>query len=119
MMVCVGSRRPNPHSAASSGTQNAEIHLWNNHKVCVGSRRPNPHSAASSGTQNAEIHLWNNHKVCDPSGRRKPPRKAKEKTPSRNIAEMMKLNARDAREEQIANQIIDGFDRLVFQRLGR
>ncbi|KAJ0130141.1 Hat family dimerization protein [Fusarium oxysporum f. sp. albedinis] len=86
--------------------------------VCVGSRRPNPHSAASSGTQNAEIHLWNNHKVCDPSGRRKPPRKAKEKTPSRNIAEMMKLNARDAREEQIANQIIDGFDRLVFQRLG-
>ncbi|RKK13962.1 hypothetical protein BFJ67_g18018 [Fusarium oxysporum f. sp. cepae] len=87
-------------------------------KVCVDSRRPNPHSAASSGTQNAEIHLWNDHKVCDPSGRRKPPSKAKEKTPSRNIAEMMKLNTRDAREQQIANQIIGRFDRLVFQRLG-
>ncbi|EXL65132.1 hypothetical protein FOPG_18632 [Fusarium oxysporum f. sp. conglutinans race 2 54008] len=59
--------------------------------------KPNPHSAASSGTQNAEIHLWNDQKVCDPSGRRKPPSKAKEKTPSRNIAEMMKLNTRDAR----------------------
>ncbi|OBS17487.1 hypothetical protein FPOA_26474 [Fusarium poae] len=86
-------------------------------KVCVDSRRPNPHSAASSGTQNAEIHLWNDHKVCDPSGRRKPPSKAKEKTPSRNIAEMMKLNTRDAREQQIANQIIGRFDRLDFQRL--
>ncbi|KAG7418723.1 hypothetical protein Forpi1262_v016416 [Fusarium oxysporum f. sp. raphani] len=86
-------------------------------KVCVNSRRPNPHSAASSGTQNAEIHLWNDHKVCDPSGRRKPPSKAKEKTPSRNIAEMMKLNTRDAREQQIANQIIGRFDRLDFQRL--
>ncbi|RKK91315.1 hypothetical protein BFJ70_g17814, partial [Fusarium oxysporum] len=67
--------------------------------------------------QNAEIHLWNDHKVCDPSGRRKPPSKAKEKTPSRNIAEMMKLNTRDAREQQIANQIIGRFDRLDFQRL--
>ncbi|KAK7570905.1 hypothetical protein V3481_018998 [Fusarium oxysporum f. sp. vasinfectum] len=86
-------------------------------KVCVDSRRPNPHSAASSGTQNAGIHLWNDHKVCDPSGRRKPPSKAKEKTPSRNIAEMMKLNTRDAREQQIANQIIGRFDRLDFQRL--
>ncbi|KAG7404051.1 hypothetical protein Forpe1208_v015773 [Fusarium oxysporum f. sp. rapae] len=86
-------------------------------KVCVDSRRPNPHSAASSGTQNAEIHLWNDHKVCDPSGRRKPPSKAKEKTPSRNIAEMMKLNTCDAREQQIANQIIGRFDRLDFQRL--
>ncbi|OBS17536.1 hypothetical protein FPOA_26348 [Fusarium poae] len=67
--------------------------------------------------KNAEIHLWNDHKVCDPSGRRKPPSKAKEKTPSRNIAEMMKLNTRDAREQQIANQIIGRFDRLDFQRL--
>ncbi|GKU15841.1 unnamed protein product, partial [Fusarium langsethiae] len=48
---------------------------------------------------------------------RKPPSKAKEKTPSRNIAEMMKLNTRDAREQQIANQIIGRFDRLDFQRL--
>ncbi|EWY79482.1 hypothetical protein FOYG_17350 [Fusarium oxysporum NRRL 32931] len=46
-----------------------------------------------------------------------PPSKAKEKTPSRNIAETMKLNTRDAREQQIANQIIDRFDRLDFQRL--
>ncbi|KAF6527713.1 hypothetical protein HZS61_008015 [Fusarium oxysporum f. sp. conglutinans] len=30
---------------------------------------------------------------------------------------MMKLNTRDAREQQIANQIIGRFDRLVFQRL--
>ncbi|EXK25874.1 hypothetical protein FOMG_17526 [Fusarium oxysporum f. sp. melonis 26406] len=86
-------------------------------KVSVNSRRPNPHSAASSGTQNAEIHLWNDHKVCDPSGRRKPPSKAKEKTPSRNIAEMMKLNTRDAREQQIANQIVGRFDQLDFQHL--
>ncbi|CVL06815.1 uncharacterized protein FMAN_11911 [Fusarium mangiferae] len=57
-----------------------------------------PHSTASSGTQNAEIHLWSDHKVCDPTGRRRPPGKAKEKTPSRNITEMMKLNTRDARE---------------------
>ncbi|KAI8397463.1 hypothetical protein FOFC_20735 [Fusarium oxysporum] len=66
-------------------------------KVCVDSRRPNPHSAASSDGS--------------------PPSKAKEKTPSRNIAEMMKLNTRDAREQQIANQIIGRFDRLDFQRL--
>ncbi|KAL9567664.1 hypothetical protein ACKAV7_008236 [Fusarium commune] len=38
-------------------------------------------------------------------------------TSSRNIAEMMKLNTRDAREQQIANQIIGRFDRLDFQRL--
>ncbi|EXL40017.1 hypothetical protein FOCG_17412 [Fusarium oxysporum f. sp. radicis-lycopersici 26381] len=31
-------------------------------KVWVDSRRPNPHLAASSGTQSAEIHLWNDHK---------------------------------------------------------
>lgn len=86
-------------------------------KVCVNSNKPNPHSTASNGTQNAEIHLWNDHNVWDPSGKRKPPSKAKEKTPSRNIAEMMKLNTRDAREQQIANQIIGRFDRLTFQRL--
>jgi hypothetical protein len=70
-------------------------------KVCVDNRKPTPHSTASSGTQNAEIHLWNDHMIRDPSGKRRPPSKAKEKTSSRNIAEMMKLNTRDVREQQI------------------
>ncbi|RYC78720.1 hypothetical protein BFJ63_vAg18407, partial [Fusarium oxysporum f. sp. narcissi] len=114
--VCVDSRKPSPHSAASSGTQNAEIHLCVEVKgltvfihILVTSRSDRLSHTVST--------LWNDHKVCDPSGRRKPPSKAKEKTPSRNIAEMMKLNTRDAREQQIANQIIGRFDRLVFQRL--
>ncbi|KAJ2971919.1 hypothetical protein NQ176_g7453 [Zarea fungicola] len=86
-------------------------------RVCVDRGGRKPHSTASNGTQNAEIRLWTDHSIWDPYGRRKPPSNAKESTPSRNIAEMMKLNTYDSREQQIPYQIIGRFDRLTFQRL--
>jgi hypothetical protein len=72
---------------------------------------------SSLGTQNVESHLFQVHQLQDPSGKRPPAVRKKEKEQSKNIASMLKLNAHDPREQQIANEIISQFDRDHFQRL--
>jgi hypothetical protein len=72
------------------------------------------------GTQNIEKHLFREHGLVDKSGRRKPPalwKGKQEKTPSRNIVEMLNLDTSDPKEQAIANALIQRFDRDHFQRL--
>ncbi|KAF6513037.1 hypothetical protein HZS61_007977 [Fusarium oxysporum f. sp. conglutinans] len=72
------------------------------------------------GTQNIEKHLLREHGLVDKSGRRKPPalwKGKQEKTPSRNIVEMLNLDTSDPKEQAIANALIQRFDREHFQRL--
>jgi hypothetical protein len=72
------------------------------------------------GTQNIEKHLFREHGLVDKSGGRKPPalwKGKQEKTPSRNIVEMLNLDTSDPKEQAIANALIQRFDRNHFQRL--
>ncbi|KFA67070.1 hypothetical protein S40285_09701 [Stachybotrys chlorohalonatus IBT 40285] len=72
------------------------------------------------GTQNIEKHLFREHGLVDESRKRKPPalwKGMQEKTPLRNILEMLNLNTSDPKEQAIANALIQCFDRDHFQRL--
>ena len=71
------------------------------------------------GTQNIEKHLVREHRLVDESGKRQPALRTRlrEKTPSRNIVDMLKLDASDPKEQAIANALIRRFDRDHFQRL--
>lgn len=86
-------------------------------KVCVKLKKHPPHSTAATGTQNAEHHLFFEHRLWDPSGKRKPLAKVKDEKTSKNIAKYFKLDTHNAREQEIANAFISGFDRAVFQQL--
>src|SRR5437667_5345364 len=61
-------------------------------RICVKQKKHPPHSTLAGGTQNAENHLFFEHKLWDPSGKRKPPANVKQKTPSKSIADFFQLN---------------------------
>jgi len=86
-------------------------------RFCVKKRKSPPHNTSSTGTQNAEKHLFREHETWDPTGKREPPVKVKEKTPSTSIATYLKLDAHDPREQRIANSLVDNFQRTRFQQL--
>lgn len=86
-------------------------------RFCVKKRKSPPHNTSSTGTQNAEKHLFREHETWDPTGKREPPVKVKEKTPSISIATYLKLDAHDPREQEIANSLVDNFQRTRFQQL--
>ncbi|EXU94742.1 hAT family dimerization domain protein [Metarhizium robertsii] len=70
------------------------------------------------GTQNAERHLWEQHKVQDPSGKRSAPASRKKSmTGYQTITKAFNLDLTAPREQAIANRFIKSFDRNVFQRL--
>ncbi|OAQ57863.1 restless-like transposase [Pochonia chlamydosporia 170] len=81
--------------------------------------KPKTSDFSAVGTQNIEKHLFREHRLVDESGKRQPATGnwLKEKTPSRNIVEMLNLDASDPKEQSIANALIQRFDKSHFQRL--
>ncbi|KID83301.1 transposase [Metarhizium guizhouense ARSEF 977] len=70
------------------------------------------------GTQNAERHLWEQHKVQDPSGKRSAPASRKKSmTGYQTITKAFNLDLTAPREQAIANRFIKSFDGNIFQRL--
>ncbi|KID81255.1 restless-like transposase [Metarhizium guizhouense ARSEF 977] len=90
-------------------------------KRCIQSRRPMPRNFAEKGIQNANAHLFRDHRICAPGeGTKSSAQKQAEKAKSRDqrsIADVMKLDTRLPREQDIANSLVQGFDRKYFQRL--
>ncbi|KAM4054434.1 restless-like transposase [Hirsutella rhossiliensis] len=68
---------------------------------------------------NIENHLFKEHRLVDLSGKRgaRSWERNQDKTPSKNIVEMLNLNASDPKEQGIANALIQRFDKDHFQRL--
>ncbi|OWT42569.1 restless-like transposase [Pochonia chlamydosporia 170] len=90
-------------------------------KRCIQSRRPIPRSFAEKGIQNANAHLFKDHRICAPgeatkSSAQKQAEKVRNRD-QRSIADVMKLDTRLPREQDIANKLVQGFDRKYFQRL--
>jgi hypothetical protein len=88
---------------------------------CIQNKNPKPRSFAEKGIQNANAHLFKGHGICAPptktkSSAEKKAEKWKAKD-QRSIAEVMKLDTRLPREQDIANSLVKGFDRKHFQRL--
>ncbi|KAF4448243.1 restless-like transposase [Fusarium austroafricanum] len=95
-------------SVATRGLNEAEIQ---NHG-------PKPGNVVAIGTQNAERHLWDHHKIQDPSGKRSAPASRKKpSTGYQTITKAFNLDLNAPREQAIANRLIKSFDRNVFQRL--
>lgn len=89
-------------------------------RPCLRKPKPKTTDFSAVGTQNIEKHLFREHGLVDESGKRKPPalwKGMQEKTPSRNILEMLDLDTSDPKEQAIANALIQRFDRDYFQRL--
>ncbi|KAG7433851.1 putative AC transposase [Fusarium oxysporum f. sp. raphani] len=88
---------------------------------CIQNKNPKPRSFAEKGIQNANAHLFEGHGIRAPpdktkSAAEKKAEKLKAKD-QRSIAEVMKLDTRLPREQDIANSLAKGFDRKHFQRL--
>ena len=90
-------------------------------KRCVRIKSPRPRSFAEKGIQNANAHLFRDHGIRAPDeGTKSSAQKRAEKVKAkdqRSIAEVMKLDTRLSREQEIANNLVQGFDRKHFQRL--
>ncbi|KAF4343861.1 restless-like transposase [Fusarium beomiforme] len=88
-------------------------------RPCLQKPKPRISDFSSVGTQNIKKHLFREHKLVDESGKRQPALGTglKEKTSSGNIVEMLHLNTSGAKEQAIANALIQRFDRDYFQRL--
>ncbi|RKK79354.1 hypothetical protein BFJ68_g17816, partial [Fusarium oxysporum] len=87
-------------------------------RLCIERNRPKPGNVVAIGTQNAERHLWDHHKIQDPSGKRSAPApRKKPSTGYQTITKAFNLNLNAPREQAIANRLIKSFDRNVFQRL--
>ncbi|KAM3554984.1 hypothetical protein ARSEF4850_006205 [Beauveria asiatica] len=88
-------------------------------RVCIERNRPKPGNVISIGTQNAERHLWDHHKILDPSGKRSAPVSRKKKTVHGipDDHKCLQPQPKRAREQAIAKHIIKNFDKNVFQRL--
>jgi hypothetical protein len=87
-------------------------------RLCIERSRSKPGNVVAIGTQNAERHLWDHHKIQDPSGKRSAPASRKKpSTGYRTITEAFHLDLHAPREQAIANHLIKNFDRNIFQRL--
>jgi hypothetical protein len=87
-------------------------------RLCIERNRPKPGNVIAIGTQNAERHLWDHHKIQDPSGKRSAPASRKKpSTGYQTITKAFNLDLSAPREQAIANNLIKSFDRNVFQRL--
>lgn len=87
-------------------------------RACIRRRDPKPKSVSAAGTQNAENHLWDAHRISDPSGKRVADKKRKrDSKPFSSITDIFRLDPAKPREQAIANTFIKNFDRTHFQRL--
>ncbi|KAM4060766.1 restless-like transposase [Hirsutella rhossiliensis] len=78
-----------------------------------------PSDSPTKRKWNIENHLFKEHRLVDLSGKRgaRSWERNQDKTPSKNIVEMLNLNASDPKEQGIANALIQRFDKDHFQRL--
>ena len=90
-------------------------------KHCIRIKSPRPRSFAEKGIQNANTHLFREHGIRAPDeGTKSSAQKGAEKVKAkdqRSLADVMKLDTRISREQDIANNLVRGFDRKHFQRL--
>jgi hypothetical protein len=87
-------------------------------RLCIQRNTPKPGNVIAMGTQNAERHLWEQHKIQDPTGKRSAPSSRKKSmTGYQTITKALHLDLMAPREQVIANRFIKSFDRNVFQRL--
>jgi hypothetical protein len=87
-------------------------------RLCIERNRLKPGNVVAIGTQNAERHLWDRHKIQDPFGKRSAPASRKKpSTGYQTITKAFNLDLSAPREQAIANRLIKSFDRNVFQRL--
>ena len=78
-------------------------------KRCVRIKSPRLRSFAEKGIQNANAHLFRDHGICAPDkGTKSTAQKRAEKVKAkqRSIAEVMKLDTRLPREQDIANSLV-------------
>ncbi|EJP69829.1 restless-like transposase [Beauveria bassiana ARSEF 2860] len=90
-------------------------------KRCIRIKSPRARGFAEKGIQNANAHLFRDRGICAPDdGTKSSAQKRAEKVKTkhqRSITDMMKLDTRLPREQDIANHLVQGFDRKHFQRL--
>ena len=90
-------------------------------KLCIQNKSPKPRSFAEKGIQNANAHLFKGHGIWAPAEATKSAAQKKAEkmktTDQRSIADVMKLDTRLPREQEIANSLVKSFDRKHFQRL--
>ncbi|KAJ3454389.1 hypothetical protein MRS44_018283 [Fusarium solani] len=82
-------------------------------RPCLRKPKPKTTDFSAVGTQNIEKHLFREHGLVDESGKRKPPalwKGMQEKTPSRNILEMLDLDTSDPKEQSSAARPPPGRD---------
>lgn len=89
---------------------------------CARKKNPNPPQHYVEGAiQHARVHLWIEHSIWNSEETAEKPKKAGRQPDNRaqgnrNIAQYMKLNTHNPREQAIANQLVGAFDRNVFQQ---
>ncbi|KAM4067910.1 restless-like transposase [Hirsutella rhossiliensis] len=78
-----------------------------------------PSDSPTKRKWNIENHLFKEHRLVDLSGKRaaRSWERNQGQDPSKNIVEMLNLNASDPKEQGIANALIQRFDKDHFQRL--
>ncbi|KFA53236.1 hypothetical protein S40293_10087, partial [Stachybotrys chartarum IBT 40293] len=87
-------------------------------RLCIERNRLKPGNVIAIGTQNAERHLWDHHKIQDPSGKRSAPASRKKpSTGYQTITKAFNLDPNAPREQAIADHLLKNFGRNVFQRL--
>ncbi|KJZ68247.1 hypothetical protein HIM_12366 [Hirsutella minnesotensis 3608] len=91
-------------------------------QACIRKNAPRPRNFEADGIHNAYNHLYNDHGIGAPPGKTQGPaekRTSKRSRPvgQKTLAESMKLDLHDPREQAIANCFIKRFDKEYFRRL--
>ncbi|EXM14873.1 hypothetical protein FOTG_16746 [Fusarium oxysporum f. sp. vasinfectum 25433] len=92
-------------------------------RACIRKNNPHPRHFEADGIHNAYNHLFNHHGIRAPPGMTQGTAEKKANSKGRKppgqwtLAESMKLDLHDPREEAIANDFIKRFDKEHFRRL--
>ncbi|KAG7403263.1 putative AC9 transposase [Fusarium oxysporum f. sp. rapae] len=92
-------------------------------RACIRKNNPHPRHFEADGIHNAYNHLFNDHGIRAPPGmtqgtaEKKANSKGRKPPGQRTLAESMKLDLHDPREQAIANDFIKRFDKEHFRRL--
>lgn len=90
------------HGCGNMALTSRKVRIGDGTAVCIERNRPKPGNVISIGTQNAERHLWDHHKILDPSGRRSAPgHRKKLSTGYQTITNIFNLDINTPREQAI------------------
>jgi hypothetical protein len=80
--------------------------------------KPQPTTFKATGLQNAREHLWREHRIGAPDGEKKGDAQSQtENYAQPSIMAHFKLNPLQPRDQQIANTLIQSFNKQYLQRL--